>query len=80
MTLRTFLLGLMLTIGWLGAVFTGGCTLFFAIGSISDGTISQRYVPWILMIGGVPFILSVLLIWLVKHISRRGQSNDQPGS
>ncbi|WP_428241461.1 hypothetical protein [Gynuella sp.] len=80
MTLRTFLLGLMLTVGWLGAVFTGGCTLFFVFEGLSGGPESQRYVSLFLLVGGVPFIGCVLLIIISRYISKRSHSNEPPNS
>lgn len=51
------------------ALFSGGCSLFFSL----DALKSNPYVtfPAIMIVGGIPFVISIFLWWLSM---RRGKS------
>ena len=65
MTVRKFFGGLLMVIGALAAVFTGGCTLFFLIITFADGLPD---ISIALTIGGVPFLISLVIFGLGKLI------------
>ena len=66
MTTQGFFGGLLLTCGWLGAVFSGGCSLLLAF-SPSD------YIDFsiILLFGGIPFVGFVLMIFVGKAMLKK---------
>ena len=77
MTLKSFIGGLLLTSGWLGTIFSGGCTLFFAV-EVSRSPSPQSYIHLsdVLLIGGIPFIVFVLLILLGRYILKSAKQAD----
>jgi uncharacterized membrane protein len=67
MTTKSFFSTLLAVIGWVGALLSGGCTLLFLGSSGSSG----NYQGAVLLFGGVPFLLSLLFIWLGRKISKK---------
>lgn len=71
--------GLLLVVGWLIALLTGGCTLFFLFQMLSDAITGNPYVGvsdigLLLIIGGVPFLVGVGIIKIGSLI--RGNSEE----
>ena len=62
-------------IGALICVFAGGCSLFFLVAYVADSSArsGQSYVnvPVILIFGGPPFLVGLLIWWLAARAGRR---------
>lgn len=74
MTVRSFFGGLLCLIGGLLALLSGGCSLFFVFGGMD-----LESLPLVLLVGGIPFIIGLLLYkWgssLLKAESKVDQDN-----
>lgn len=68
MTVRGFLGGLLIFIGGTGALLSGGCTLSFMLGSVADSNFSAQNMGLFLMVGGIPFLVSLVVLWAGKAI------------
>ncbi len=79
MSVRVFFGALIMAIGWMFAVLTGGCTLFFLFQMLSDAITGNPYVgvsdiSLLLMVGGIPFLIGVGIIKIGSII--RGKSEE----
>lgn len=73
MNVRIFFGWLLLAVGGLVAVLSGGCTLFFVIGNIRSSTDhGDLLIP--LAVGGIPFVLGILAYHGGRWLLRRGRS------
>lgn len=66
-SIRGFFGGLFFAIGLLIAILSGGCTFIFATISLQNGT-PNDFFGLVLMIGGVPFIVGIILIGVGRLI------------
>jgi membrane protein implicated in regulation of membrane protease activity len=73
MTTKSFFSTLLAVIGWVGALLSGGCTLLFLGSSGSSGS----YQGAIWLFGGVPFLVSLLFIWLGRKISKKSTTAEE---
>ena len=73
MTTKSFFGTLLAVIGWGGALLSGGCTLLF----LNPSEFSVNNLGIVLLFGGVPFLLSLLLIWLGRKISRNSKTAEE---
>lgn len=75
MSVRGFFGGLFLTIGWLIAILSGGCTViysaFLVFGVLfRNARLSEfgEFLSFAIPVGGIPFIVGVIIIWIGRLI------------
>ncbi len=73
MTTKSFFSTLLAVIGWVGALLSGGCTLFF----FTPSEFSVNNLGVVFLFGGVPFLISLLLIWLGRNISKKSKTAEE---
>ena len=68
MSVRGFFGGLFLVIGWLITVLSGGCTIIVSFITLSRGTPDDFFLGLVLLVGGVPFVIGLVLIFVGRLI------------
>ena len=73
MTVNSFISALFSTIGWIGVVLSGGCSIIV----LGNWSASNPYVNLytILLFGGVPLLICVFFIWLGKKLADKDKSS-----
>ena len=78
---KTKLTKVALVFVWLGgiwAVLTGGCTAYFAIPLLaapSTDTMSRQFLGLVLLVGGVPFLIGLVVVALAVRLGRKKEPN-----
>jgi hypothetical protein len=73
MTARGFIGGLFTLIGWLLAILSGGCSLFYGLPMMLSMDVG--IIGLVLIYGGIPFAVGLFLVWLGGRV--RGRPPEQ---
>ncbi len=70
---KKFFAAVLVVIGALTVLLSGGCTLFMAFGLVQADTFEATLIPMMLIFGGLPFLVGLLffIIGLRLHADKK---------